>query len=129
MFKGMVEKGRLWTLGIKPRTYHGLLLGVVLRDGDVVVGYFGLPPCGHLLSVPQDVVQVREVVVQVDALHAVAAEGPARQLRALQRPQTRGQRGSGFRTTQGAGQEVHREGLTLCEVLEIWIWGFKREGL
>lgn len=66
--------------------HHGVLLGVVLRDGDVVVGRLFSLRHGlrRLLAVPHDVVEVGEVVVQVDPLEAVASVGPPSQFRALQ---------------------------------------------
>ena len=87
-----------------------------------MVGYFGLLPLRLLLGVPQDGVQVREVVVQVDALHAVAAQGPAGQLRALDPPTTPGTEthgsasgppGGGAGTPRGRGRNPAGEGLTL----------------
>lgn len=66
-----------------PQPHHGVLLGVVLRDGDVVVGHLG-SVCCRLLGVPHDVVQVGEVVIQVDSFKAVASVGPAGQFWALQ---------------------------------------------
>lgn len=72
-------------LGLVP-PHHGVLLGVVLWDGDVVVGrLFSLRHrLRRLLAVPHDVVEVGEVVVQVDPLEAVASVGPPSQFRALQ---------------------------------------------
>jgi len=81
-----VDPTTLDTLGLEPRTYHCLLLGVVLRHGDVVVGNPRLVR-SLLLGIPQDVVEVGEVVVQVDAFHGVAAQAPARELRALEHNQ------------------------------------------
>lgn len=59
-------------------TYHGVFLGVVLWDGDVVVGDFGSVSC-RLLSLPHDVVQVRKVMIQVDPFVAVPPLRPVGQ--------------------------------------------------
>lgn len=67
---------------VRRRTHHRVLFGVVLRDGDVVVGDFG-SVCCRLLSVPHDVVQVWKVVIHVDAFVAVAPLRPAGQFWAL----------------------------------------------
>lgn len=64
-------------------SYHRVFFGVVLRDGDVVVGDFAYVRC-LLLSIPHDVVQVWKVVIQIDSLKGVSSFSPAGQLRALQ---------------------------------------------
>lgn len=63
-------------------SYHGVFFGVVLRDGDVVVGDFGYVYC-RLLGIPHDVVQVWKVVIQIDSFKGVSSFRPAGQLRAL----------------------------------------------
>lgn len=58
-------------------------MGVVLWDGDVVVGDFGRVSC-LLLSVPHDVVQVWKVMIQVYPFVTVSSLSPAGQFWALQ---------------------------------------------
>ena len=63
--------------------YHRVFFGVVLWDGDVVIGDFGRICC-RLLSIPHDVVQVWKVMIEVDSFKAVSSVSPAGQLWALQ---------------------------------------------
>lgn len=62
--------------------HRGVVRQKPLGDGNVVVGDF---PRGVLagLCLPEQRVQVREVVVDVDAVVGPASQGPASQLRAL----------------------------------------------
>lgn len=83
--------------------HHSIFLGVVLRDGDVVVGDFGRVRSRFLLSVPHDVVQVREVVIQVDPLEAVSSLRPAGQFRALQQIQVHRSQVVNMSDTQWSG--------------------------
>lgn len=64
---------------MEAESYRGVLAGVVLRDGDVVVGDFG-GVGGLLLSVPHNVVQVGKVMIEVDSFKVVASVCPASQL-------------------------------------------------
>lgn len=59
-------------------TYHRIFFGVVLWDGDVVVGDFG-SVARRLLSLPHDVVQIWKVMIQVDPFVTVPSLSPVGQ--------------------------------------------------
>lgn len=63
-------------------THCGIFRQKPLRDGNVVIGNFpgDVPP---ILCLPQQRVQIRKVVVDVDPVVGPASQGPAAQLRAL----------------------------------------------
>lgn len=64
-------------------THRGIFRQEPVRDGDVVVGNLprdALP----VLRLPEQRVQVGEVVVDVDPIVGPASQGPASQLRALE---------------------------------------------
>lgn len=64
-------------------THRGIFRQKPLRDGDVVVG--NLPwDALSVLRLPEQRVQVGEVVVDVDPIVGPAPQGPASQLRALE---------------------------------------------